>query len=486
MALRAYGLKNFSNQVKLEKIKRVFPSYRATAEDVSRDQWNYFFRYSKFNKFKNFSGHRIKTDLSSRYTQTIRAQVVSQLQSFISNLQNSIRKTISKSNLPKEQKRILYTINKYKFWSSPAFTSEKGVFYSTENLKTSRKIFHQALKRVSKPSFKRINMVLDHKVCEIHSKQELGATTFDYWLRVSTSTKNKPVRIPLNVNPYFNSRQGSLKAITQIHLKRNGNLEFKLVKDLAKEPYNSSGKVIGLDLGFRDDFVFDSEGGAFGTKFISKLKEVIEEINRIRKERNKIGMSLNSDRLETLIRKSRSLIKNEVNRIVNRLIEIHNPSEIVIEDLDLRQIKAGRSYKRLYNNYGKKVLLDKLNSVQELLGIKITKVNPAYTSQECNKCGYLDKKNRNQDRFRCLTCGLKSHADINGARSVKGRSSLPEISSNYLSRFSILSILVKKYLNQNRERLSTLTSRDPRPYSWAEVLKENFYFSAELKLLEAV
>jgi len=481
-SLRAYGLKNQANQNKITSIQEVFPYYRATAVAVAKDQWNYFFKKSKFNKFDSFV--KVQTPLSARYLQTIRSQVVGQLNSFVSNLQNSIRKMITKSSLPEEQKKILYTINKYKFWFSPSFTSEKGIFYSEENLKLSRKLFHQALKSNRKPSFKRIQMVLDSKVCEIHQRQDEKALAFDYWLRVSTLKKGKPVWIPLESNPYFDSKVGKLKAITQINLKKNGNLEFRLVKDLPKEDYQPSDKVIGLDLGFRDGFVFDSEGGAFGTKFLTKLKSVTEEINRIRKARNKQGEFENSPRLETLIKKDKSLIKNEINRIVNRLVEIHQPIEIIIEDLHLEQILATKSLKRLYNNYGKKVFLEKLESISKLKGIKITKVNPAYTSQECNSCGYVDKKNRDSDKFRCRACGLTTHADTNGARTVKGRSSLPELSSDFLSKSNILSILVKRFLDQNRERFLSLTAQNPRPHSWAGVVLRNPYFSSQLELLE--
>lgn len=479
--MKSYGLKNQANQNKITLVQEVFPHYRATAQAVAKDQWNYFFKNSRFNKFDSLT--KVQTPLSARYLQTIRSQVVGQLNSFVSNLQNSVRKMITKSSLLEEQKKILYTINKYKFWFSPSFTSEKGIFYSEENLKLSRKLFHQALKINKKPSFKRIQMILDSKVCEIHQRQGKKAKAFDYWLRVSTLRKGKPVWIPLISNPYFDSKIGKLKAITQINLKKSGNLEFRLVKDLPKEDYLSSDKSIGLDLGFRDGFIFDSEGGVFGAKFLAKMKKNTEEINRIRKVRNSLGEFENSPRLETLIRKSKSLIKNEINRIINRLVEVHRPKEIIIEDLHLEQILATKSLKRLYNNYGKKVFLDKLESISKLKGIKITKVNPAYTSQECNSCGYVDKKNRDSDKFKCRSCGLKTHADTNGARTVKGRSSLPELSSEFLSKSNILSILVKRFLNQNRERFSALSSGNPSPHSWAEVLRKNYYFSAQLKLL---
>ena len=50
---------------------------------------------------------------------------------------------------------------------------------------------------------------------------------------------------------------------------------------------------------------------------------------------------------------------------------------------------------------------------------QIEKVPAAYTSQTCNKCGYVDKKNRKtQSEFKCIQCGHTDNADINAALNI--------------------------------------------------------------------
>jgi Putative transposase DNA-binding domain. len=39
-------------------------------------------------------------------------------------------------------------------------------------------------------------------------------------------------------------------------------------------------------------------------------------------------------------------------------------------------------------------------------GFRHEQVNPAYGSQTCIRCGFVDAGNRNGDRFKCLHCGL--------------------------------------------------------------------------------
>ena len=53
---------------------------------------------------------------------------------------------------------------------------------------------------------------------------------------------------------------------------------------------------------------------------------------------------------------------------------------------------------------------------------RVVKVNPAYTSQGCNKCGAVDAKSRiSQSAFCCTSCGHTTNADLNAAQNILGR-----------------------------------------------------------------
>lgn len=52
-------------------------------------------------------------------------------------------------------------------------------------------------------------------------------------------------------------------------------------------------------------------------------------------------------------------------------------------------------------------------------GGQFVKVDPAYTSQTCSKCGTIDKSSRkSQARFECQGCGHVDHADVNAAKNI--------------------------------------------------------------------
>lgn len=57
---------------------------------------------------------------------------------------------------------------------------------------------------------------------------------------------------------------------------------------------------------------------------------------------------------------------------------------------------------------------------------EVLKVDPAYTSQACSRCGHTDKSNRpSQAVFRCGACGFQTNADHNAAVNILVRAGLP-------------------------------------------------------------
>ena len=112
--IKAYKLNLKANQTKIDTILEVAKEYRKTADIVLDIQLNQLYKTGKLNK--NFKLNIKDTKLSARYLQTLQYQIVSMLDSYLSNRQNDFIEIVKNSNIDEDTKIKLLYINKYKKW----------------------------------------------------------------------------------------------------------------------------------------------------------------------------------------------------------------------------------------------------------------------------------------------------------------------------------------------------------------------------------
>ena len=161
---------------------------------------------------------------------------------------------------------------------------------------------------------------------------------------------------------------------------------------------------VGIDQGY-NKLISDSNGVHWG----KELKQIYIKLA------NKKRGSKNYNQLLTYKR-------NKINEVINKFVNTYKDTDIVCEDL--KRVKhASKLYKSTNNKlqyWSYKQVLDKLNSLSELKGFKLIKVEPAFTSQTCSKCGQIIKANRQGELYNC-SCGLLIDADTNAAINILHR-----------------------------------------------------------------
>ena len=469
--LLAHGM-NPGKQTKLEDLLK---NWRSVAVAHGHEQWRLFFETGAFSIRHDVSRtgyNRVGTS----FGQMIRHQVVGSLESFISNRQNEFGSIVSHSSLPDQVKHQLRFVNRWKAWFPRApLTMKDGSEIPAEIRKLARAIMRHRLGHCRRPSFAKINMIVDQRCVTIAEAKK--AKEFPLWLRLSTLEKGKPISIPLQTHPHFKKRTGARSLSVQIN-ERDGNFRFGIMTDVSaelavsREVYRPLCEELAIDLGL-STLVATDQGDLLGRRWLEALKTYDRKVSKLAAYRQSHGMRTRSPRYQRLVTKLRGFLKSEVNRVLNRLVAVRRPAKIIVEKLDFRNPELSRRMNRIIRNFGQRAFNEKLKNLQETFGIEIEERNPAYTSQECS-CGYVDKRNRQtQDTFSCRWCGKTGHADVNGARRIRSRGRSAALTDPRRHRQDILADLVRQF----SERLTRPKARpiDPRwsnPYfrDWADAV----------------
>lgn len=109
-------------------------------------------------------------------------------------------------------------------------------------------------------------------------------------------------------------------------------------------------------------------------------------------------------------------VKNLNHQISRKIVDyaLENNTGIVLEDLTgIRKRKTNKEFKGLLNSWSFFQLSQFIEYKAKLLGVPVVKIDPAYTSQQCSRCGLLGT--RKGKKFKCTHCGHVENADVNAA-----------------------------------------------------------------------
>ena len=395
-------------------------------------------------QLKVIETYAVQTPLSARYVQTCYKQTLEIHSSWLTKLEDKVRSFLGQSSIIDEHfLATCYRINKLHFWyhSSvelnwhqtkdgdllvPSKTHKANVTLpvSSDILFFMRKLIKQARKCIRFPQLKRVKTLkLDEKVAVLEASK--NASHFDYFLKLSTLQKGKPIYLPLKRNPYLDDclKKGERLPFVQVRLT-DKTCTISAIVGYDKAPLRPSTESIGLDFGMVAMFT-TSDGERHGLSSFTKLKIWDEELLALTKglQQQSIKLSTN-ERYNQLQRRIKSYFKNEIGRILNKLAK-KNVGIFVVEKLDFRAAGLSKQMNRLIGRTYRSVVKAKLSRLTEQYGIQIIAVNPAYTSQECSRCHHVSKDNRKtQKDFVCRHCHYSCNADVNAGRVINQRRSL--------------------------------------------------------------
>lgn len=182
--------------------------------------------------------------------------------------------------------------------------------------------------------------------------------------------------------------------------------------------------VVGIDRGIR--FIattYDSKGK---TNFYdgNTIKQKRGHYKALRKELQQVRTPSSRRRLKAIGQRENRWMQ-DVNHCISKALVENNPDGTLFVLEDLTGIRSATekvlvkdryiSVSWSYYDFEQKLTYKALKNHQ-----LVEKVNPAYTSQICPKCGHTEKANRNKHKhiFCCKNCGYTSNDDRIGAMNL--------------------------------------------------------------------
>jgi IS605 OrfB family transposase len=277
------------------------------------------------------------------------------------------------------------------------------------------------------PELKQMKIEANKNVVELNHEDELPVKLekakgkgFDYWLRISTLDKRKPLWLPIKLADYHRKKLNGHTPNSSVTLERrkNGTWWLTLTFDETIQAKIPEADPVAIDVGITS-FITTSTGQHYGT-FHGDLNERFERDRIKRRNKAKLRAVLQKKGIEKLPstasatgeRLRRHTIQTS-NKAVQDFFRDHPDRTVVLEDLSVStmRFKSRRMNAKLYaSNLAH--IPKHIQWVATKLGLPVVTVNPAYSSQECNHCHFVHRNNRpNQQTFCCQVCGYRANAD---------------------------------------------------------------------------
>jgi IS605 OrfB family transposase len=270
-------------------------------------------------------------------------------------------------------------------------------------------------------------------------KWELNLTrrrlTLNYDLRVmsmrgnllglSTLHGEKRQRFLIDIPDWFTSRypDGVLNA-AKVVLHYDGTAKVCLIYRLTSRFVKPSGDVVGIDRGIKV-LAYTSKGGEFGASRVAGVKRRYAHNRKMLQSK---GTRSAKRRLKAMSGREKRFVSNVNHVIAKSLAEDSSVCAYVLEDLTeitSRKDKSARKAKKMMRTWLSNWSYFQLEQMIEYKcrrnGIAVFYVSPAYTSQRCNRCGFVDERNRNGSWFDCRRCGYSTDADYNAACNIRDK-----------------------------------------------------------------
>jgi len=198
---------------------------------------------------------------------------------------------------------------------------------------------------------------------------------------------------------------------------------LSLKKEVVVSEPDATFTAIGVDLGLHNLSTSvilkdrPTKASFFGGKPALAMRRQFAEFRKRQAKKKKLKrIKASKDKESRCMRDINHKVSSE---IIEQALAVEKPI-IVLEKLQgIRQrSKSSKKLNRMLNSWAFAQLQSFIKYKANWNGIPVVYVDPKYTSQKCNRCGFIHKGNRKGRNFACKKCGYQLNADLNAAINI--------------------------------------------------------------------
>ena len=210
---------------------------------------------------------------------------------------------------------------------------------------------------------------------------------------------------------------GDIKTLT-IKGSATGKWYASFSCEVEAKPLPESAESIALDVGLESFSHLSNDERVENPRFFRKEEKRLAKAQR-HLSKQELGTPQRAKRRKVVSRlheritfKRTDFIHQESRKIVNRF------GIICVEDLNINRMMHNHCLAKSIADAAWSGFFDQLCSKAEEAGRVMVKVNPAYTSQDCSRCGHGQKMGLSSRMYVCRCCHLEINRDLNASRNI--------------------------------------------------------------------
>jgi len=202
-------------------------------------------------------------------------------------------------------------------------------------------------------------------------------------------------------------------------VKRADGFSCQFLIDVERsEPQSPTGKAVGIDLGL-EFFYTDSEGNQIeNPRFLRKSEKSLKRLQR-RVSKRKKGSKNRKKAINKMARKHLKVSRQRREFAVRTARGLVTSSDVIAyEDLKVCNMVKNHKLGLSISDAAWSMFTNWANYFAKVRGVHVIEVSPHFTSQDCSKCGTTVKKSLSTRTYKCPSCGLIEHRDLNAAQNI--------------------------------------------------------------------